>query len=203
MTKQIDKLTPEQEAMIPVYLEEYLKIALSTEPCDRAKAEAAVKASYRYQKLPEPEVVWADSPFAGAKIAAQLENGTEDVTPKQIAEQASKASYGSFEAYWVSFYAFIAEQLPVQKDELIDIVKDIVKNCGVYWTFEDVVVLTEKPVSISMVNDKLHDTEKKALLYKDGSGVCAVNGVVYSSLLEVALEGAMSNNETKQAEELV
>lgn len=199
MTKQIDKLTKEQEEQIPVYLERYLKIALSTEPCDRPKAEAAIKASYRYQKLAEPEIVWADSPFAGAKIAAQLENGTEEVTPKQIAEQASKASYGSFEAYWVSFYAFIAEQLPVKKDELIDIVKEIVQHCGVYWTFEDIVVLTEKPISISMQNDKLHNTERKALEYKDGTGVCAVDGVVYSSLLEVGLDNALTNKSPNEA----
>lgn len=186
----IESLTEEQKSQIPVYLERYLKMGLSTEPCDRAKAEAAITASYEYTKRPKPEFVWADSPFKGAVIAAQLAKGDLDVSREEISEQASKASYGSFEAYWISFYAFIAEQLPVTKDNLIDITKEIGANCGVYWTFEDIVVITEKPVAIHMEDKKLHNPNGMALEYKDGTGIYAINGTVYDSLMDVALEKA-------------
>jgi len=197
----IKELTEAQKAKIPEYLEEYLAIGLSTEPCDRAKAEAAVKASYKYLKLQEPTFVWAESPFAGCVIAAQLAKGDEVVTQKEISEQSYMASYGSFEAYWVSFYAFIAEQLPVQKDELIDITKDIVKNCGVYWTFEDIVVMTDKPKAIHMVDKKLHNPNGLALEYRDGTGLFAVNGVVYPSMMEAMISDNAANGtevETKE-----
>ncbi|MFN6512933.1 MAG: hypothetical protein RMY29_000355 [Nostoc sp. CreGUA01] len=39
----IEKLTPEQEALIPVYREKWRAIALSTERIDREKAAEAVK----------------------------------------------------------------------------------------------------------------------------------------------------------------
>ncbi len=188
----IEKLTPEQEAKIPEYLETYLAIGKSTEPCDRAKAEAAIKASYEYLKLPVPTFIWADSPLQGRVIAAQLAKGSEDVTQEEVSAQASLASYGSFEAYWVGFYAFIAEQLPVTKDNLIDIVKDIVKNCGVYWTFEDVVVMTDKPKAIHMVDGELHNPDGLALEYRDGSGIFAVKGVVYPSMIEAAISDSAS-----------
>jgi hypothetical protein len=42
----IEKLTPEQEALIPVYREKWRKIAFSIEPIDRQKAAEAVKAAY-------------------------------------------------------------------------------------------------------------------------------------------------------------
>ena len=60
----IDKLTPEQEALIPVYRKKWRAIALSTEPIDRDKATDAVKAIYAgiYQK--EPKIVFFDSPHA-------------------------------------------------------------------------------------------------------------------------------------------
>src|SRR5208282_4781499 len=166
----IEKLTKKQEAEIPNYLEQYLKIGLSTEPCDRKKAEDAVAAYYKYQKKDRPVFVWADSPEKGAVIAAMLAKGDKEVTQDDVKNQISRASYGSFESYWISTYAFIAEQLPVNKDELIDIAKEIVINCGLYWTFEKVVVMTEKPVAIHFnENKKLHNQNGLALEYKDGS----------------------------------
>lgn len=188
----IDSITKEQEAMIPTYLERYLAIGLSTEPCNHEKAEKAIKESYGYLKLQEPTFMWADSPFEGARLAAQLAKGDENVTNQEIFDQIRRASFGSFEAYWVSFYAFIAEQLPVKKDNLIDIVNDIVKNCGVYWTFEDIVVMTEKPVAIHMKDNKLHNPSGLALEYKDGTGVFAVEGKSYPSLLDMTIENEMT-----------
>ena len=59
----IDKLTPEQEALIPVYQEKWRSIALSTEPIDRQKATEAVKKAYALIGLSEPEILFYDSPY--------------------------------------------------------------------------------------------------------------------------------------------
>ena len=200
----ISELTPAQEAQIPVYRERFRQLGLSTEPTDRAKAENAIKRAYAYlsktgTEQENPEIVWADSPMKGAILAAQYAKGDVKVTPKEVQEQASAASYGSFEAYWVSVYVFIAEQLPVKKDELADIALDIVTNCGVYWTFDDLVVLTPKPTKIEMKDSKLHSTSGMALEYPDGEGIYAINGDVKSSLMECAI--AARNAETKVNEE--
>lgn len=199
MSNKIQALTKEQEAQIPVYLEHYRKVGLSTRKTDRAKAEVALRAAYKYLKLQEPEIFWAESPFAGAVIAAQLLKGSLTVTKQEVSDQASKASYGSLEAYWVSFYAFIGEQLPVTKDELLDIVKDVADECGVYWTFEDAVVLTDKPTKIIMDDGKLSCEDGMALEYADGSGVYAYKGVKYNSLLELKLEAILKNETSKTA----
>ncbi|MDZ7965069.1 MAG: hypothetical protein RM368_08845 [Nostoc sp. DedSLP03] len=57
-------LTPEQEALIPVYREKWRAIALSTERIDREKAAEAVKATYVLIGMEEPEIVFYDSPNA-------------------------------------------------------------------------------------------------------------------------------------------
>lgn len=206
--KVIESLTKEQEAQIPVYRERFREIGMSTEATDKSKAEAAIRASYEYfHKLnnscvANPEIVWAGGPIEGAKLAAQYAKGDENVTPSEIQAQASQASYGSFEAYWVSTYAFIAEQLPVDKDPLVDIAIDIVKNCGVYWTFEDLVVVTPKPISIVMVDGKLHNTEGPAIAYPNGDCLYAFNGEIKSSLMEIALanrvEGGVNNADSEK-----
>lgn len=184
----INSLTKEQEAMIPKYLEEYLEIGTCTAPCDRPKAEAAVAAVYAHLKHAPPQFMWRDSPQQGAKLAAQLALDKEDVTPEEIADQRSKCSFGSFEAYWVSFYAFVSEQLPVKRDGLVYLVKEIVKTCGVYWTFDGMVVMTDRPVAIHFKDKKLHNDKGLALEYKDGTGVFALEGKAYPSLLEMTIQ---------------
>ncbi|MBD1890873.1 DUF6745 domain-containing protein [Coleofasciculus sp. FACHB-SPT9] len=62
--EKIEKLTPEQEALIPVYREKWRDIAYSTEPIDREKAAKAVKAVYILIELSEPEILFYDSPYA-------------------------------------------------------------------------------------------------------------------------------------------
>lgn len=194
MSKTISSLTPEQQAKIPEYLEKFKSIGLSTEPTDRTKAEAAILRSYEYlnKKDPanwskNPEFVWAESPIEGAVLAAQFAKGSEDVTTEEIRAQADNASFGSFDAYWVSTYSYIANELPVEVDELHEIVTDIVKECGVYWTFEDLVVMTPKPVKIAMEDEKLHSVDGMALAYGNGDGLYAYKGDRKGSLMEVVM----------------
>lgn len=201
-SKTISMLTPEQEAKIPEYREKFRDIGLSTKPTDKAKAEAAILRSYQYLHKKDPQnwsnapgFVWADSPFKGAKLAAQFAKGDENVTIDEIRAQADNASFGSFDAYWVSTYSYIANELPVEVDDLHEIVTDIVKECGVYWTFEDLVVMTPKPSQISMENDKLHSTHGMALQYPNGDGIYVYKGDRKGSLMEVIM--AARNEETQ------
>jgi hypothetical protein len=80
---KIDKLTPEQEAQIPVIREKWKAIALSTERIDRQKASEAIKAAYAIIGKQEPEIVFFDSPLAalsfleshlGSQLESQLQN---------------------------------------------------------------------------------------------------------------------------------
>ena len=74
----IEKLTPEQEALIPVYRQKWRAIALSTERIDREKAAEVVKAAYVFVGLSEPEILFFDSPYAAwAAINGDLESKLE------------------------------------------------------------------------------------------------------------------------------
>ena len=61
---KIAELTPEQEALLPVYLEKWRKIAFSTEPLACQKAEAAVKAAYALMGTKEPAMISGSSTYA-------------------------------------------------------------------------------------------------------------------------------------------
>ena len=76
----IDKLTPEQEALIPVYLEKWRAIALSTEPIDRYKAADAVKGFYAAICQQEPKIVFFDSPNAAHQNLLSLDSLPSDIS---------------------------------------------------------------------------------------------------------------------------
>ena len=51
---KIDNLTPEQEALIPVYRDKWRAMALSTERIDRQKADQVLKAAFN--QYPEANI---------------------------------------------------------------------------------------------------------------------------------------------------
>ena len=61
-------MTPEQEKLIPVYQEKWMKIVRSTERVDRDRAEKNIKAAYELMGEKEPEVIFCDSPYAALDV---------------------------------------------------------------------------------------------------------------------------------------
>ena len=94
--QKITQLTPEQEALIPVYQEKWRAIALSTERIAREKAADAIRSVYTLlSKLypaffkQEPEVIFFDSPFAAlTKLALkELDLAEEKQLNKKLDSQ--------------------------------------------------------------------------------------------------------------------
>lgn len=184
---QVSRLTPEQQEKIPAYIDAGIQVACSTTPCDRAKAEECMKAAYAFMKAAEPQFVWADSPTAGIRKAAELVAGTQNVTPADIEEAARNLSYGSFEAYWVYYYKFIKHELPTKPDPIVDVVLALANHVGSYIALDKYCILNEKPVAIHLVDHKLHNPNGLALEYKDGTGIFALDGVRFKSMLDMAI----------------
>ena len=70
----IEKLTKEQEKLLKVYRDKWLKIGLPTDKCDRKAAEKACKDVYKIAGLKPPSLIlWADSPVSGAMIALEIQ----------------------------------------------------------------------------------------------------------------------------------
>jgi len=64
VNQTITQLTPEKQALIPVYRKKWRKIARSTERIDRNKAAESVKAAFELIDEPEPKVYFFDSIFS-------------------------------------------------------------------------------------------------------------------------------------------
>jgi len=66
----INKLTPAQIARFPEFVDKWTRIGLSTEPADRARAEAGIELAYKVAGLYAPKIVWCGSPLSNALTRA-------------------------------------------------------------------------------------------------------------------------------------
>jgi len=127
---KIEQLTPEQEALIPVYREKWLKIATSTEPLDYRKARKALKATYKIIGRKEPTIIFVKSPASIWKyivkhsmplleykeIVRQL---NVEMTSIPLIKIAGKIEFKKLSSllYWRLEYGIVAEQIIDMFDE--------------------------------------------------------------------------------------
>lgn len=208
------KLTPEQQKIAEEYKIRYKNINLSTTPANRPLVEETFRKIYKKQKEENPElqislnptIHWEDSPLKGAKKVIELLKthpstaaSSKDLDPNNradIEKILGEANYGSFEAYWVAYYDFENTVLKNENLDKVALTRTICEECGVYWTFDENIVVTEKPIRLTVKDNKIHSYDgEKCIEYKDGTGVYAIDGFLKKSLLESVIEDAYKEME--------
>lgn len=197
-----EKLTPEQEALLPVYRDRWIDIGLDATPLDPAAAMDAVRMAYRLADQPGPKYwLFADGPMEAMRFLSVAPYVTlsqddwdrlskESVMAlthevKRVASQhASRAvnlewptTYGQHGAEYLSFYEFFADNFGLAEKArgLIE----IGKTCGWVWMYAELVIIARKPIRVSMNGQgRLHNERVAAVEYLDGTRVYAFNGVV-------------------------
>ncbi len=199
----ITKLTPEQEAKIPEYEAEFRRRGTCTRPTDRVAAEKTFSQLFTYLKKPQPIVLWAEDPIQGCILAAKAKKAASPadmadpskikVKRQDCIEELSSMSQPQAENYWISFYAFLAYELPTKHDNLIDIAVDLGKEISAYWIFEEgFVVAVPKPVEMHFTPEGVLENKKgPALRYASGYSVYKIGDRRFKSLLEATIAGAL------------
>ena len=84
----IESLTPQQEAKLPAYAKKWIKIGLSTEPCNVPQTKRWINKAYKQARLKPPkEYKLFDSPLSCAKY--QIEANLSDQVLDQVLDQVS------------------------------------------------------------------------------------------------------------------
>ena len=190
--KKIEKLTPEQEALLPAFVDYGLQYGLNTSPCDRPKAEAAIRAHYAALNRPEPKlIIWLDSPhqgaigaamlagtkFSGAQVRAQVWAQVWNQVRDQVGDQVYRAAYGAQDMGWVAWFRAM-QAIGVNLPKSADTIAAVSENVGWWWPFENAVIVTERPCVIKFDGEKrLHCETGPAVEYRDGFGVYAWRGI--------------------------
>jgi hypothetical protein len=181
----IEKLTPEQEAMLPVYKDKWLKYGLSTDKADREMSEKFITNIYTENKLPKPIFKWFDSPFAvidyfkvmNKKSPEEITDGSkpEEYNPNNIMKNWI---YGNHEAHWLSFYEFFLREVGLDCVKKIENFIEAAKRMGWWLPYNTHVFCCERPDAIEKKEDgSLHCESGPAISFRDGVQIFFLNGV--------------------------
>ena len=166
----ITKLTAEQEALIPAYVEEGIKIGLAVETEFNTNLVRELTDKHRVSQglAKATNFIVYRSPF---EAQANIEGLT-----------AGNALYGQHDINWLQYYMYYREVcgLTVETEPLIHLY-ELAKHAGWMWMSSDTTVVTWRPVELHMKTlvdglQVLHNFDDLALKYADGTGVYACNG---------------------------
>lgn len=169
----IEKMTPEQEAQMAVYRDQWISIGLNTDRVDQEKAKEAVFKMYECAGLERPgTVLFADGPIDGA---AKLSDYAGKTITMQ--EMCDAVVYGSQEAFWLSFYDFMDKIMEVKNLDSVFGLIEVAKTCGWVACYDEVACIMDRPLHIKMDEQKrLHGETGPAIEYADGFTVHSWHG---------------------------
>ena len=203
--KKIEKLTEEQEEMIPVFLEKWVNYL--TAPMDYEEIESSTLNIYKRLGInKKPLFVYGDSPIHCIQLSAMLHIlNNEDFNPKTQEElknfldeklqeyknskelekilkekQKQISSHWYLTLWWkvwAGYYNF-ANYIGVEFDKnLYNDFINFVKNIDFIIAYEDVIFISKHMKNVHFVNNRLHANGKKAVEFEDGTGFYAYEGV--------------------------
>jgi hypothetical protein len=127
---KIERLTPEEEALIPIVRDEWIKIGLATGLANREAAQAAISDAYRMAGLEPPrQWIWFGSPLAGC-IGAWMLITKLVVGKNQVRDQIENEIWDQVRDYVEGLvYAQVGNQLEAQgrnpvRDEVLTQVEE-------------------------------------------------------------------------------
>jgi hypothetical protein len=167
----IEKLTPEQEALIPGIVAKYVKIGLSTERIDQAAGEAYAKKLFKFLERKLKKVEFATGPLDTWKkvlkdVGAKPDEKVDFVWPYLDGQ------FFAHYAAWTEFLRAIGQELPdtsVIDDHII---------FGPVYPLETTCIICDR-MSVCNVDARgnLHKDGGTAVEYLDGFKLWALNGV--------------------------
>lgn len=198
----IDKLTPEQEAYLPVFKQ--AAIDDLTARRDFNLQVEQVKKLYKYLGYEEPKYIVSHTPSGAIRLAGALEflehegfknldKALEALDPSSdeaLKVSLSNLGYSSSPAKpknsilwlngwerahskWLQFGAYIGAKFDKEK---FDLFTQTVDNIDGLLCYENLVIVIENPVEIHWQNEKLHNEKGAAVVYSDGMKFYFVEG---------------------------
>lgn len=173
-TQKIESLTPEQEALMPVFVDKWLKVATSTDRIDFKSAAKAVQDLYKVVKLTPPtleNIFYVKGPDEGYRLFKKL--GGADVNTF-----IQGMCYGNMEAGWLSFYDYAHHVLKVELTHLPALV-NLAESTGWVYMAEDAAIVLDRPTTFKFdEQNRPHSEQGPALAFADGTAVSAWHGVI-------------------------
>ena len=175
--KKLTRLTREQEALLPVIRDKWLRIGLQTGHGDVARAKAGVCAAYKEVGL-APPTIWIvlPSPLHG-DIAYLFLRGVGDSVWDSVRDSVGDSVFGQHDAGWLSFYDTFHEFNIKATERLLPLMQ-VAEEMGWWWPFRGICILTHRPTALHRdERGRLHCETGSAIDYDGQWGIWAWHGV--------------------------
>jgi hypothetical protein len=196
---KIEKLTPEQEAMFPVYVKKWINIGTNTDRLDYEKTKRIVTGFRKLIELKEDvPLIIVNNPIEAWVVcclihdnSVKIDDAVEEMkavfdgNPKHYKISRAELPYqtGSFFASVFSFYDYMFEELDIEVDKDLYakyLAWQATSELGCIYPLDDVTVVCEKPLELHLNEDnKVHRDGGPAIVYS-GLGdfkIYSLNGV--------------------------
>lgn len=205
-SKKITKLTDEQIAQIPGWVDKWIKIGLTTDRADFDRAEKAIYKCYDLIKQPHPKTILrCGSPWAAIRDGCiysvaygsgmdpkQIVNEKGYIDSQSIADKIDKKKLKEYmksnlsnyrgAQVWASWFSYVTFFRDVcgWYDPILEkfaLDEELALSCGLVWWSREVAAISDRPERIAKDNgNRLHADDGMALKYPDGWGVYVWHG---------------------------
>ena len=195
----LEKLTPEQEALFPVIVDEYMQLLQPPGEFDRVAVNTWLERVYGFYKLPLPNYIdHCLSPQAALKRASEL-----------LGEKQTSLDWmGVSDAGWVSFYDYWHRIGVLTDDEAKEVLelKAFMQHVWDTVLLDEHAIICLRPIEICTDSDgNLHNAEGPCIRWRDGQkdyawhGVWVPEKVILEPTTITKEEYASFNTETRRA----
>ncbi|GAA6621266.1 DUF6745 domain-containing protein [Scytonema sp. NUACC26] len=207
MSQGKKQLSHEQQALMSIIQNEWIRIALDTSPTDKQQAETAIVLAYESAELEPPQhIIWFDNPLVAVSWIVLNKNfvGRFFYYPVLKFKKALNAASEKLvdpavlEDLQFGYFYTIGEQL-TSISSILDATQEIVaeallkrfgdnyspvwtdiieaKHCGFWWCFKDLAVVTPKPSAIHLDTEDRLHAEGVPAVVYRGFEIYAEHGV--------------------------
>jgi len=180
----ITELSVEQVAKFPDYIRKWSQIGWDISPTNDDKAIEYMKMTYKRGGLEEPKkFILCDGPTEFVVLVNAY--CYKKVTGKDLEDYNSSrftidySGWGQYDAGWLSLYDFSDTELNIDGLDILDGLKGLSKEIGVWWGDNETVIMCRKADRLKL-NDTnlLHCVDGPAIHFKDGTELYAYEGVI-------------------------
>jgi len=160
MSKKITELTSAQRAQVAVYRDRYWRQAISTEPADRPRAEAAARRLAEIGGVNISRIVWVESPLAGSEQYGAAWASLSDSLWASLSDSLWDSLWASLrDQPWLCWCTYAVEVLEIdcsdEHFELLRLHNEIAASCFALWIVPGTVILCERPSEVEIKGNKL------------------------------------------------
>jgi hypothetical protein len=165
MTDKINSITNEQQAQMSGWVDNWVKIGLSTDPIDFGEVKEYVQKLYEIIGKKRPMVLYAKSPKAAIEIGLKYTLNREP-TSRECKESIKDLYGGNGDVSGCAYISFFRDVLDWEDNSLenYSYYEKLCILCNTVWWGEEVAVVVDRPEFIKF-DDQVAYTLGTALQY--------------------------------------